>query len=90
MDSSIRVVCSPSYCPLCGRYATHALASSATAKPTFNIEEKVVVILYGLTPKKEEGASWQNLNFNPHRISDVKFTPLPSLHVDCYSRHVVS
>ena len=33
--------------------ATHALASSATAKPTFNVEEEVVVIRNGWTPKKE-------------------------------------
>ena len=33
--------------------ATHALASSATAKRTFNIEEEVVVIRNGWTPKKE-------------------------------------
>ena len=31
--------------------ATHALASSATAKPTFNVEEEVVVIRNGWTPK---------------------------------------
>ena len=33
--------------------AYHALASSATAKPTFNVEEEVVVIRNGWTPKKE-------------------------------------
>ena len=32
--------------------ATHALPSSATAKPTFNVEEEVVVIRNGWTPKK--------------------------------------
>ena len=32
--------------------ATHALASSATAKPTFNVEEEVVVIRNGWTQKK--------------------------------------
>ena len=37
--------------------ATHALASSATAKPTFNIEEEVVVIRNGWTPKEEEEAA---------------------------------
>ena len=31
--------------------ATHALASSATAKPTFNVEEEFVVIRNGWTPK---------------------------------------
>ena len=30
--------------------ATHALASSATARPTFNVEEEVVVIRNGWTP----------------------------------------
>ena len=34
--------------------AYHALASSATAKPTFNVEEEVVVIRNGWTPKKEK------------------------------------
>ena len=33
--------------------ATHALASSATAKPTFNVEEEVVVIRNGWTPKNK-------------------------------------
>ena len=33
--------------------ATHALASSATAKPTFNVEEEDVVIRNGCTPKEE-------------------------------------
>ena len=32
--------------------ATHALASSATARPTFNVEEEVVVIRNGWTPRK--------------------------------------
>ena len=35
------------------------------------------------------GASGQNLNINPYNLSDLRFTPLPSLHVDFYSRHVV-
>ena len=34
--------------------AHHALASSATAKPTFNVEEEVVIIRNGWTPKKKE------------------------------------
>ena len=29
-------------------------------------------------------------NFYPYKLSDLKFTPLPSLHVDFYSRHVVN
>ena len=33
--------------------ASHALAS-ATAKPTFNVEEEVVVICIGWTPKKKK------------------------------------
>ena len=33
--------------------ASHALASSATAKPTFNVEEEVAVIRNGWTPKKK-------------------------------------
>ena len=34
--------------------ATHALASSATARPTFNVEEEDVVIRNGWTPKEEK------------------------------------
>ena len=34
--------------------ASHALASSATERPTFNVEEEVVVIRIGWTPKKKE------------------------------------
>ena len=34
--------------------ASHALASSAIAKPTFNVEDEVVVIRNGWTPKKEK------------------------------------
>ena len=34
--------------------AYHALASSATAKPIFNVEEEVVVIRNGWTPKKKK------------------------------------
>ena len=34
--------------------ATHALASSATARPTFNVEEEDVVIRNGWTPKEED------------------------------------
>ena len=37
--------------------AIHALASSATAKLTFNIEEEVVVIGNGWTPKKKENST---------------------------------
>ena len=37
--------------------ATHALASSAIAKPTFNVEEEVVVIRNGWTPKKRRRSS---------------------------------
>ena len=33
-------------------YASHALASSATVKPTQNVEEDVVVIRNGWTPRK--------------------------------------
>ena len=32
----------------------HSFASSATAKPTFNVEEEVVVIRNGWTPKKKK------------------------------------
>ena len=34
--------------------ASHALASSATAKPTFYVEEKVVVIRNGWTPEMKK------------------------------------
>ena len=35
--------------------ASHALAPSATVIPTFNVEEEVVVIRNGWTPKKKVG-----------------------------------
>ena len=50
-------------CLLCGRQCTHALASSATAKPTFNIEEEVVVIRNGWTPKEEEEDGYMSCCF---------------------------
>ena len=34
--------------------ASHALASSATVKPTFNVEEEVFIICNGWTPKEKE------------------------------------
>ena len=33
---------------------------------------------------------WQDLNFYPYKLSDLKFTALPYLHVDFYSPHVVN
>ena len=37
--------------------ACHALASSATVRPTFNVKEEVVVIRNGWTPKKKKIAT---------------------------------
>ena len=34
------------------------------------------------------GCQWADLNFCPNKHSNLKFTPLPTLHVDFYSRHV--
>ena len=39
-------------CHIVAKNDSHALASSATAKPTINVEEEVVVIRSGWTPKK--------------------------------------
>ena len=56
--------------------AYHASASSATAKPTFNVEEKDVVIRNGWTPNKKK--TFQYLFTNIHfsvftsNISDTK------------------
>ena len=36
------------------------------------------------------GCQWAELNFCPYKLSNLKFTPLPSLHVDFYSRHDVN
>ena len=47
--------------------ATHALASSATAKPTFNVEEEDVVIRNGWTPKEEEGTN-VSIHENPNTL----------------------
>ena len=41
--------------------ATHALASSATAKPTFNVEEEDVVFRNGWTPKESSKQEPQKL-----------------------------
>ena len=43
--------------------ATHALASSATAKPTFNVEEEDVVIRNGWTPKEKERCILCHISF---------------------------
>ena len=45
----------------------------------------VVPMLYPLS----YGCQWAELNFCPYKLSNLKFTPLPSLHVDFYSRHVI-
>ena len=41
-------------CPLCGRQCYSRLASSAKARPTFNVEEEDVVIRNGWTPKEKK------------------------------------
>ena len=38
--------------------ASHVLASSATVRCTFNVEEEVIVIRNGWTPKDEEYIDW--------------------------------
>ena len=51
--------------------ASHTLASSATAKPTFNVEEEDVVIRNGWTPKKVKKkitAGTRNKKKNPFRV----------------------
>ena len=57
-------------------HASHALASSATVKPTFNDEEEVVVIRNGWTPKEEENIVSQNVAtrhvFIAHKASSKK------------------
>ena len=47
--------------------ATHALASSATAKPTFNVKEEFVVIRNGWTPKKKKKIIFNKITrkYNP-------------------------
>ena len=64
--------------------ATHALASSATAKSTFNIEEEVVVIRNGWTPKKRRRPfNSYALNFYRLYIGKVKnnsFKLLAEIH----------
>ena len=64
---------------------SHALASSATAKPTFNVEEEVVVIRNGWTPKDQRRKSVNascllTLNFCSHHMS-VNITCLSTSHV---------
>ena len=63
--------------------ATHALASSATARPTFNVEEEDVVIRNGWTPKEEE-EDVVNANFT--YMSSTSFCGNLSLtHTDIFS-----
>ena len=45
--------------------AYHAMASSATAKPTFSVEEEVVVIRNGWTPKKKKTLASARFLFVP-------------------------
>ena len=62
--------------------ATHALASSATARPTFNVEEEDVVIRNGWTPKEEEDV----VNANFTYMSSTSFCCNLSLtHTDIFS-----
>ena len=58
--------------------ATHALASSATERPTFNVEEEDVVIRNGWTPKEERYLQKNMLNIYCIRISvhDIKIRKL--------------
>ena len=46
----------------------------------------LVLMLYPLS----YGCQWVELNFFPYKLSNHKFTPLPSLHVDSYSGRVVN
>ena len=57
--------------------ATHALASSATTKPTFNAEEEVVVIRNGWTPKKKR------------RLCNRCITLVTADHLSGEIRHIV-
>ena len=50
--------------------ASHALASSATVNPTFNIEDEVVVIRNGWIPKKRRRRCW--LTLECARILDLR------------------
>ena len=36
------------------------------------------------------GCQWAEQNFCPNKLSNLKFTPLHSIHVDFYSRHDVN
>ena len=60
--------------------ASHALASSATVKPTFNDEEEVVVIHNGRTPKKK----------NPYFSSQPtpKIARLTSDYIESHAREL--
>ena len=51
--------------------ATHALASSATAKPTFNVEEEVAVIRNGWTPKKKNHRNSVDKDMQHHLYQKV-------------------
>ena len=62
--------------------ATHVLASSATAKPTFNVEEEDVVIRNGWTPKEKERC---NYDIVAMVVLNYKYGLIPEI-VLCYSK----
>ena len=49
------------------------LAGSRTQVPGFSSADAITT---------KPRVPWQDLNFYPYKLSDLKFTPLPSLHVD--------
>ena len=59
--------------------AYHALASSAATRPTINVEEEVVVIHNGWTPKKEKVLFSHTLGISPVLTNTRHDTPSSQL-----------
>ena len=67
-------------CPLCADNVSHALAS--TVKPTFNVEEEVVVIRNGWTPKEEVSKHDTGKQFTTARLRHDYQHWLQVIHTD--------
>ena len=63
--------------------AYHALASSGTEKPTFNVEEEVVVIRNGWTPKKRRRRQLKNHRYHKWKKQSPLEARTTKSHMTC-------
>ena len=52
---------------------------------SLGLEPRSPAFLVPMLLPLSNGCQWQNLNLYPYKLSDLIFTPLPSLHVDFFS-----